>query len=45
VVAVCLFDTGQILNPRNAAEFAAAIEEQQSKVIAIARRLDDKPEQ
>jgi tripartite-type tricarboxylate transporter receptor subunit TctC len=45
VVAVRLFDTGQILNPGNAAEFAAAIEEQQSKIIAIARRLDVKPEQ
>jgi tripartite-type tricarboxylate transporter receptor subunit TctC len=45
MVAARLFDTGQILNPGNAAEFAAAIEEQQSKVIAIARRMDVKPEQ
>jgi tripartite-type tricarboxylate transporter receptor subunit TctC len=44
-VASRLFETGQILNPGNAAEFAAAIEKQQSKIIAIAKKMDIKPEQ
>jgi tripartite-type tricarboxylate transporter receptor subunit TctC len=44
-VAARLAATGQTLNPGTAAEFAAAIEEQQSKLIAIARRMDIKPEQ
>jgi tripartite-type tricarboxylate transporter receptor subunit TctC len=39
-----LIQTGQILNPGTAAEFAAAIEEQRSKLAAIAKALDIKPE-
>jgi tripartite-type tricarboxylate transporter receptor subunit TctC len=39
-----LMQTGQILNPGGGAEFAAAIEEQRSKIIAIAKALDLKPE-
>jgi tripartite-type tricarboxylate transporter receptor subunit TctC len=39
-----LIQTGQILNPGTAAEFAAAIEEQKSKLAAIAKALDIKPE-
>jgi tripartite-type tricarboxylate transporter receptor subunit TctC len=39
-----LMQTGQILNPGGGAEFAAAIEEQRSKLIAIAKALDLKPE-
>jgi tripartite-type tricarboxylate transporter receptor subunit TctC len=39
-----LMQTGQILNPGGGAEFAAAIEEQSSKIIAIAKALDLKPE-
>jgi tripartite-type tricarboxylate transporter receptor subunit TctC len=39
-----LMQTGQILNPGGGAEFAAAIEEQRSKIISIAKALDLKPE-
>jgi tripartite-type tricarboxylate transporter receptor subunit TctC len=39
-----LIQTGQILNPGNAGEFAAAIEEQTSRLTAIAKALDIKPE-
>jgi tripartite-type tricarboxylate transporter receptor subunit TctC len=39
-----LFQTGQILNPGTPAEFAAAIEQQTSKLDAIAKALDVKPE-
>jgi tripartite-type tricarboxylate transporter receptor subunit TctC len=39
-----LIQTGQILNPGKAAEFAAAIEEQTSRLTAIAKALDIKPE-
>jgi tripartite-type tricarboxylate transporter receptor subunit TctC len=39
-----LIATGQILNPGTAAEFAAAIDEQKSKLAAIAKALDIKPE-
>jgi tripartite-type tricarboxylate transporter receptor subunit TctC len=39
-----LIATGQILNPGTAAEFAAAIGEQRSKLAAIAKALDIKPE-
>jgi tripartite-type tricarboxylate transporter receptor subunit TctC len=39
-----LIQTGQILNPGTAAEFAAAIDEQKSKLAAIAKALDIKPE-
>ncbi|HWF96586.1 MAG TPA: tripartite tricarboxylate transporter substrate binding protein [Xanthobacteraceae bacterium] len=40
-----LIQTGQILNPGGPAEFAAAIEDQTSKLAAIAKALDIKPEQ
>jgi tripartite-type tricarboxylate transporter receptor subunit TctC len=43
-VATRLAATGQTLNPGTAAEFAAAIEEQQAKIIAIARKMNIKPE-
>jgi tripartite-type tricarboxylate transporter receptor subunit TctC len=39
-----LFQTGQTLNPGTPAEFAAAIEQQTSKLDAIAKALDVKPE-
>jgi tripartite-type tricarboxylate transporter receptor subunit TctC len=39
-----LIQTGQILNPGTSAEFAAAIEEQKSKLAAIAKALDIRPE-
>jgi tripartite-type tricarboxylate transporter receptor subunit TctC len=39
-----LIQTGQILNPGKAAEFAAVIEEQTSRLTAIAKALDIKPE-
>jgi tripartite-type tricarboxylate transporter receptor subunit TctC len=39
-----LVQTGQILNPGTAAEFAAAIEQQTSKLTTIAKALDIKPE-
>ena len=39
-----LIQTGQILNPGTAAEFTAAIEEQKSRLAAIAKALDIKPE-
>jgi tripartite-type tricarboxylate transporter receptor subunit TctC len=39
-----LIQTGQILNPGTAAEFAAAIDEQRSRLAAIAKALDIKPE-
>ncbi len=39
-----LIQTGQILNPGGPAEFAAAIAEQTSKLAAIAKALDIKPE-
>jgi tripartite-type tricarboxylate transporter receptor subunit TctC len=39
-----LIQTGQILNPGTPAEFAAAIEQQTSKLAAIAKALDVKPE-
>jgi len=39
-----LIQTGQILNPGTAAEFAAAIDEQKSRLAAIAKALDIKPE-
>jgi tripartite-type tricarboxylate transporter receptor subunit TctC len=39
-----LIQTGQILNPGKAAEFAAAIEQQTSRLTAIAKALDIKPE-
>src|SRR5205823_2796211 len=39
-----LVATGQVLNPGTAAEFAAAIEEQKSKLAGIAKALDIKPE-
>jgi len=39
-----LIATGQILNPGTGAEFAAAIDEQKSKLAAIAKALDIKPE-
>jgi tripartite-type tricarboxylate transporter receptor subunit TctC len=39
-----LIQTGQILNPGSPAEFAAAIEQQTSKLTAIAKALDVKPE-
>jgi tripartite-type tricarboxylate transporter receptor subunit TctC len=43
-IAARLIQTGQILNPGKAAEFAAAIEEQTSRLTAIAKALDIKPE-
>jgi tripartite-type tricarboxylate transporter receptor subunit TctC len=39
-----LIQTGQILNPGTAAEFAAAIDEQKGRLAAIAKALDIKPE-
>ena len=39
-----LIQTGQILNPGKAADFAAAIEAQATKLTAIAKALDIKPE-
>ncbi len=39
-----LIQTGQILNPGGPAEFAAAIADQTSKLAAIAKALDIKPE-
>jgi tripartite-type tricarboxylate transporter receptor subunit TctC len=39
-----LIQTGQILNPGGPAEFAAAIKNQTSKLAAIAKALDIKPE-
>jgi hypothetical protein len=39
-----LIQTGQILNPGTAAEFAAAIDEQRSRLAVIAKALDIKPE-
>jgi tripartite-type tricarboxylate transporter receptor subunit TctC len=39
-----LIQTGQILNPGTAAEFAAAIDEQRSRLAAIAKALDIRPE-
>jgi tripartite-type tricarboxylate transporter receptor subunit TctC len=39
-----LIQTGQVLNPGGSAEFAAAIEDQTSKLAAIAKALDIKPE-
>jgi tripartite-type tricarboxylate transporter receptor subunit TctC len=39
-----LIQTGQILNPGKPAEFAAAIEGQTTKLNAIAKALDIKPE-
>jgi tripartite-type tricarboxylate transporter receptor subunit TctC len=39
-----LIQTGQILNPGEPAEFAAAIEDQTDKLAAIAKALDIKPE-
>jgi tripartite-type tricarboxylate transporter receptor subunit TctC len=43
-IAPHLIQTGQILNPGTAAEFATAIEEQTTKLAAIAKALDIKPE-
>jgi tripartite-type tricarboxylate transporter receptor subunit TctC len=39
-----LRQTGQTLNPGDGAAFAAAIEEQHEKLVAIAKALDLKPE-
>jgi tripartite-type tricarboxylate transporter receptor subunit TctC len=39
-----LIQTGQILNPGKAAEFAAAIEQQTGRLTVIAKALDIKPE-
>jgi tripartite-type tricarboxylate transporter receptor subunit TctC len=39
-----LRQTGQTLNPGTGAEFAAAIDEQHSKLVAIAKAIDLKPE-
>ncbi|HEY6256804.1 MAG TPA: tripartite tricarboxylate transporter substrate binding protein [Xanthobacteraceae bacterium] len=39
-----LMQTGQILNPGGGAEFAAAIDEQRAKLVAIAKAIDLKPE-
>ena len=39
-----LRQTAQTLNPGNGAEFAAAIEEQHGKLVAIAKAIDLKPE-
>jgi tripartite-type tricarboxylate transporter receptor subunit TctC len=44
VIEQRLRQTGQTLNPGGAGEFAAAIEEQTSKLVAIAKAIDLKPE-
>jgi tripartite-type tricarboxylate transporter receptor subunit TctC len=39
-IATRLAATGQLLNPRTPAEYAAAVENQRAKVAAIAKTLD-----